>query len=770
MKRVFYAFFCLKSLFLFAQAENNLSKPTEKYHLSAKKTASAILLDGVLDEQMWLQAEVAKDFWQKFPFDSSFAKIKTEARIAYDKDFIYVAITCYHAENQGLNQYLATTLKRDFEPETNDMAAVYFDTFLDQTNGFAFGTTPYGVQREGLVANGGSDGVFAEWDNKWYLETKRYEDKWIAEMAIPFKSLRFKAGSQQWRIQFYRQDLKNNEQSTWTKAPRNFGPAVMSFYGDLDFEEPLSATGSNVSLIPYLAGNANTDWINEQPTKYEGSLGLDAKVAVTSSLNLDLTVNPDFSNVEADVQQSNLSRFELFFPERRQFFLENSDMFAQIGYPGIRPFFSRRIGIYYDEQQGLYRQNKILFGARLSGKVDENWRLGLLTMQSQKTPTEGTTNYSVAVLQRKVFTRSNVSAFVVNKQVFGDEKGFSWRSPHANRVVGVEYGLFSKNNKWNGDFFVHRSFTDDDQKPNQMAAAGFIAYDTPAFALETALNYVGENYNPEVGFAPRKGYIQHFINPRWGYFPKNPKISKVINNHGFGFNNVLIINANSQLTDTAGITLGNKLIDRESIIFYYFNFLNTTQFNVYAGNFYTYLFNAFDPTNNGGLALPAGGGYAYSFAGFEFQSNNRKSFVYTLNGEYGSYFNGNLLFGRFEAGYRMQPYGTFSVSGTISDIKLPKPYNSTTLLLIGPRVDLSFNRKLFWTTFLQYNSQINNINVNSRLQWRFKPVSDVFFVYTDNYFASDETIKFSGGRETLFRAYQPKNRAFVLKITYWLNL
>ena len=754
MKYLFTCFFLFASLWLVAQPEISPEKH-EKYRLRAAKTSETIKLDGILDEKAWASADVAQDFWQKFPFDSSFAHIKTEGRITYDQHFVYVSITCYHAPKQGFNNYFTSTLKRDFEPDFNDMAAVYFDTFLDQSNGFAFGTTPLGVQREGLIANGGSDGVFAEWDNKWYLETKRYDDKWVAEMAIPFKSLRFKAGTRKWRLQFYRQDLKNNEQSTWTKAPRNFGPAVMAFYGELEFEEPLQATGSNVSLIPYLSGNSTTDWENDQPTQNKGNLGMDAKVAVTSSLNLDLTVKPDFSNVEADVQQTNLSRFELFYPERRQFFLENSDIFSQIGYPELRPFFSRRIGIAYDSTLELYRQNPVLFGARLSGKIDENWRIGLLNMQTDKTPTQGGTNYAVAVVQRKVFTRSNVSAFVVNKQVLGDQHGFSWKSPHFNRSFGVEYGLYSKNNKWNGDFFYHTTLTDADKRPNKSAAAGSVIYKTPGWEVDFTGLYIGENYNAEVGYVPRKGYVKNFMRGTRTFYPQNPNVSKILNSHGLGINSSLIFNTSSQLSDAAGRSLGNKLLDRESIAFYFFNFLSSAALNLYAGNFYTYLYNPFDPSNSGGRELPAHTGYAYTFAGFEFQSNVRKRFGLALSSDYGTYYNGTALYARFNVSYRLQPYGTFSVSGTVQDNRFPEPYQSGTLLLLGPKVELSFSKKLFFTTFLQYNNQIKNINLNSRLQWRFKPVSDVFLVYTDNYLPDN---------------LAPKNRSIVLKVTYWLNI
>ena len=203
-----------------------------------------------------------------------------------------------------------------------------------------------GVQREGLLSNGGGQGVTTIWDNKWTSEVKQFEDKWIVEMAIPFKSLRFKSGVDTWRINFSRNDLKRNENSVWSPVPRNFNVASLAFTGKLKFDEPKKKTSSNISIIPYVTAGVSQDYLTQTKEQYTYNGGLDAKIALSSSLNLDLTINPDFSQVEVDRQVTNLSRFSIFFPERRNFFIENSDLFERFGFRQIRPFFSRNIGLY----------------------------------------------------------------------------------------------------------------------------------------------------------------------------------------------------------------------------------------------------------------------------------------------------------------------------------------------------------------------------------------------------------------------------------------
>jgi len=437
-----YKFYCLCLSFIWfcstLQAQSEESRPC----LKVNQTIESIKLDGVMEEEVWQKADVATDFWQNFPMDTSRAIAQSEIRMTYDEQFIYIFAKCYSTSEYGNTYYVTPSLRRDFRGAGNDMITFIFDTFKDQTNAFTFGINPYGVQREGLVANGGSaQGDFdLSWDNKWYSAAKIYPDYWTAEVAIPFKSLRYEEASKEWLLQFYRLDSHVNERATWSRVPRNFRLYSLAYTGKLMWDKPLKKAGPNVSLIPFVAGGLNRDFTESTPTDRHFSVGGDAKVAVSSSLNLDLTFNPDFSQVEVDQQVTNLDRFEIFFPERRQFFLENADLFANFGLENARPFFSRRIGVAIDSTTGQNVQNPIRFGARLSGRVNDKWRIGLMNMQTGEDQSINlpSLNYSVAAVQRQLFERSNLSAIVINKQSLTDTltDDFTLQSGNFNRLQG----------------------------------------------------------------------------------------------------------------------------------------------------------------------------------------------------------------------------------------------------------------------------------------------------------------------------------------------
>ena len=230
--------------------------------------------------------------------------------------------------------------------------------------------------------SGGSSSFSLTWDNKWYSEAKIYDDYWIAEMAIPFKTIRFKENMDSWFVNFYRIDSEYAEKSTWAPIPRNLSIINIAFNKEVKWDEPLQNPGKNISLIPYTAVKTAKDYEDGTPTKTKLSVGGDAKIALTSALNLDLTINPDFSQVETDQQVTNLDRFEIFYPEQRQFFLENADLFASFGSRGARPFFSRRIGVARDTSTGTNIENPLYFGGRMSGNINNKWRIGLMTIQA----------------------------------------------------------------------------------------------------------------------------------------------------------------------------------------------------------------------------------------------------------------------------------------------------------------------------------------------------------------------------------------------------
>ncbi len=729
LKSSLSSFLILLSFLSFAQKKNDKIE----YHIH--RTTSPIKVDGIVDEQGWADAQLATDFYQVLPMDTSYAKVRTEVKMTYDDKNIYMIFINY---DKLPGPYIIESLKRDFAFGKNDNDLVFIDTFDDQTNGFSFGASAMGAQWDGLMVNGSAANL--TWENKWTSEVKYDDDKWVWECAIPFKTIRYKKGITRWGINFSRLDLKTTEKSAWAPVPRQFPTASLAYAGTLVWDEAPPQAGPNISIIPFLLGGVNANQEKSIPTKTRGDFGFDAKVGLTSSLNLDLTVNPDFSQVEVDQQQTNLDRFELLFPEKRQFFIENGDLFSNFGYQTIRPFFSRRIGL----------AAPIRFGARISGKLNKDWRIGFMDMQTGKNDvTPNAQNFGVIALQRRVFARSNIAMMFVNKQTLDyqpDTKNIS----EFNRNLALEYNLFSKNNAWSGKLMYLKAFTPS-SKPDDGALAGNLLYTNKKWTLGMQAERVGVNYNAEVGYVPRLNYGK--INPQIGYlfFPKAS--SKLVLSHG-----PLMMFTHFLTKDFS------KETDNEKFLAYRINFRKTSTLMGWIAHNYVLLLNPFDPTNYAGKFLPKGSEHRWNSFGFDYTSKPQSRFTYTLSTRYGGYYaSGTRLRLNTDLGYRFQPYVAITMSANYNQLDfktdpvLPKElvnqqYN---FWLFGPRIDVTFTNKLFFTNFLQYNNQNNTFNLNTRLQWRYSPASDLFLVYTDNYYSD---------------TFQVRNRSLVLKFTYWWNV
>ena len=745
----------MKETLIFLFAVSIFTIPLLAQDLTIKRATTPIKVDGVMDEGAWLEAEIADGFRQVFPYDTSEAIAPTEVRMTYDDDNLYVVAVL---KNRGPREYVVQSLRRDYRGAAYDGFTVILDTYKDKTNAFTFGVNPYGVQREGLISNGGvasgstrtgTSSFSLTWDNKWYADAKIYEDYWIAEMAIPFKTLRFKENMESWFINFYRVDSEYAERSSWAPIPRNFRMVSLAFNKELKWDKPLRSPGKNISLIPFTAFRTGKNFEDQTPTETEVAIGGDAKVALSSAMNLDLTINPDFSQVEADQQVTNLDRFEIFFPEQRQFFLENADLFASFGSSGARPFFSRRIGTAQDTATGTNLANPLYLGARMSGNINNKWRAGLMTIQAAEDEDIAlpSINYTVASVQRRLGQVSNIAAMVVSKQAFQDSlKGEFTLDPNAwNRTVGLDLNLATPDNKWNGKGYYHHSF--DDLELDSTYSAGLRAsYNTYRWDLRTDFRTIGANYNPEVGFVRRTDFSQLRGTFYHNFYPEKGGIQS----HAPGFDFDIIRNRIYGATDW------------DMNILYRINFKNAARFSMRLRRQYTYLFEAFDPSGSDGIELPEDTGYAYNLIFASFNSDQRKPFFYELSTRTGEYFNGTRINLQGTLSFRFAIRGTVSLNFAYNRIRLPDPYNDANLILLGPRFDITFTKNIFWTTFIQYNDQINNVNINTRFQWRFKPVSDLFIVYTDNYFAAEE--------DRLIDFSRPKSRAFVVKVSYWLNL
>lgn len=701
----------------------------EAYALTVRKTTHPIHLDGKLVEPAWMTADSTLPFFQNFPFDTSYSLSRTSVRVTYDETYLYIGAICYDSLP---GSYVIQSLKRDFQYSGSDAFAFYIDPFLDGTNGFCFSVNPYGVQQEGLLSYGGAFGANNDWDNQWFSRVSRESYGWVAEIAIPFRTLRYNRDLTEWGINFSRNDLKRNESSSWCPVPRNFAVATLAFTGKLIWEDRPPRARNRTAVIPYATWQASRDFTQPGGTQQVPGFGADAKVAVTSSLNLDLTLNPDFSQVEVDRQVTNLSRFSIFFPERRQFFIENSDLFSNFGFRNIRPFFSRKIGIL--QTTGLPEPIRILGGARLSGRLDENWRIGVMTMQ-----TEGrgdlnlqAQNYAVCAVQRQIFTRSNISAIFVNRQGFTDSK---LNTADFNRVAGIDYNLATTDNKLRGKIFYHHLFTPGSQKNNSNAQAVWLNFSTRNLMLEYNHKYIGENYHPEVGFVLRSGVFRTENIARYKFFPSRG----IINNHGPAF--------------YMDVYTDKKLVYTDGFYNYAYNFVfkNSALFSVNWNEYFTWLLYPFDPSGLRRTPLPEG---KYYYRNFELTGNTnlRKKLNFTGTAGYGSYFNGMRLSSDAAVNMRLQPYAIIGLALNQNHIQMPAPYTGASLWLVGPRVELSLSKSLFFTTFIQYNTQLDNLNINTRFQWRFRPMSDLFIVFTDNY---------------LPMGMVARNRAIVIKLNYW---
>ncbi|MGB5236323.1 MAG: DUF5916 domain-containing protein [Flavobacteriaceae bacterium] len=706
---------------------------------TVKYISEEIRIDGAMDEAIWEQADGPRDFQQYFPTDSVLAKHQTNIKMLVSETTLYIGIVQYAPGND----YTIPSLERDYRAGNSDNISILFDTFNDGQNAFLFGINPMGVRREALIAGGGVsfDNFITAWDVKWRAETQIHDKYYVAELAIPLTSFKFSEGETKWRFQSYRFEFQSNERSTWPRIPQNQNVTNLGFMGDMNFERPLGKSRTPIALIPYVNGIALNDYEGDgSDTNFQ--VGGDAKISIGNSMNLDVTINPDFSNVEVDDIFTNLTRFEIGLPERRQFFIDNGDLFGNFGDGrDANPFFSRRIGIAKDTADNSI-ENKIIGGVRLSGKIDENWRLGLFSIQTDEDIVNEipSNNNSMFVLQRKMFARSNVGFFFINRQTFGDYE-FLEPEDEYNRVVGIDYNLNTADNRWVGRFYAHKSFQPGDKKGNYSASAN-LAWNSRYWNFQSDIVFVDEDFRSDLGFIRRTDILKPTVRAERVFWPS----SNVINNHRFG------IFANSIFRPT----LDYQKTDRFVRAGWEVQFQNQSQLEVEYFNQFIFLTEPFDPTDTeGGVPLPGNQGYDFNRGGVEYQSNRAQTFSYSFDTSYGGFFNGTRFSFGGQAVLLIQPKVQLRLVMNYDGLRLPDPYPDADLWLLSPGFDITFSKSIFWSTLVQYSNQRDNLGINSRLQWRFAPLSDLFLVYNDNYFVD---------------GFAPRFRSINLKISYWLNI
>ena len=471
--------------------------------------------------------------------------------------------------------------------------------------------------------------------------------------------------------------------------------------------------------------------INEKTNKNNIKVGGDLKYNLTSALNLDVTLNPDFSQAEIDRQVTNLDRFELFFPERRQFFLENADLFSNFGYQTIRPFFSRRIGL----------NAPIIGGARISGNLEEKWRLGLMTIQTQKDENLNLSanNFSVLSLQKKVFDRSNLNLIYVSKQELNSFDIRNFNSSY-NQNIGLEFNYFSEDNFWNGKLLYLKSF-DNEEFNKGSVFASHIGYQSINWNLLLQQEYVSEDYYAEVGFVPRKNYFK--IQAKAAYLNYTKDKTSLLS-HGPSLNQTYFFD-----------TLFESK-DKLTTLQYRFNFINRSRLSISFQNQFVKLLSDFDPLRTGISELKADSEHTWNNFTISYNSKPQNRFTYSLETIAGGYYSKGKRKAIFsELSYRFQPFLELNSVINYNQIKLPYPWKENSFWLLGFKANLTFTKTIFFTNLFQFNEQLGLWNFNSRFQWRYKPASDIFLVFNSN--------------EIIFPSISTGwNLTF--KINYWLNI
>ena len=411
MKAFLIAFLWLSLLWggIVASAQPDVKDFKEIFRLKMSPLTEVLQVDGKLDESIWSQLDVATDFWQKSPNVAEHASPRTEVMMTYDDKHLYIGAKCYQDKPR-----IIQTLKRD-EFWDSDGIGILLDPLNEKTNCFIFGVSAAGVQMD-AVRSAISD-MNTDWSNKWSAEVDVQDGYWTAEIKIPLSILRYDASLTEWGLNFIRNATYVNQFHNWTAVPAQFWPVEPAYAGTLVWEEAPEKQKGNFNLIPYVTSNVSKN--KGEPTNTSFDTGLDGRIAITSSLNMDVTFNPDFSQIEVDELVTNLTRFSIFLPEKRTFFLENRDIFSDYGSPGARPFFSRTIGL--DKNRNNV---PIIYGLRLSGNASPDVRLGVMNIHTATTETSlGQNNTAISV--KKQFGRSFVQGMFLNRQAFDGTESVS---------------------------------------------------------------------------------------------------------------------------------------------------------------------------------------------------------------------------------------------------------------------------------------------------------------------------------------------------------
>ncbi|HWN86397.1 MAG TPA: DUF5916 domain-containing protein [Vicinamibacterales bacterium] len=719
---------------LFGQTPATLDAPSAR----ALKVTMAPSLDGrVADDPAWEMVPPLTDFWQTAPEAGQPASERTEVRIAYTEDALYFGVTLYDRSAEGLT---LSDSRRDSPLDDVDSFRILLDTYKDRQNGFVFATNPAALEYDGQVIGegglsvggggtggrqqGGSGGGFnLNWDGAWRVRTAMTEDGWSAEFEIPFRTLRYEPGaSREWGMNFQRTIRRRKESAYWAPLPFQFDLLKVSQAGTLaGLDLPAQR---NLKLIPYALGELRERGVQTSSTAALGDVGLDAKYSLTPSLTLDATVNTDFAQVEVDEQQVNLDRFNLFFPEKRPFFLENAGLFA-VGASGeAEVFFSRRIGI---SDTGV--EIPIIAGGRLSGKTGPV-NVGLLNMQTDDLGSTPMNNFTVARVRRDFANRSNLGAVFVGRHATGDKAASN--DHNASFAVDGRWGV-GRTGLVSG--FVARSATpglSSDQHAYQLAARN----ETQPLTLNVAVTETGRNFNPEVGFLSRRGGFRKFealafsrLRPaslsKFQEIRPHSVYRAYWNPSGFLETGYWHIDSHWELKTAWEFHTGMN-VTREGVVL---------PFDIYPG-----------------VTVPPGE-YENAEAQLVLQSNQGAPVYGRMQVTKGGFFNGNRVAYSPQLRVRVGETLNVEMSWERNDIDLET--GSFITNLARTRVSYSFSPRVFVQSLIQYNDRADAWTSNFRFGWLQQANTGVFLVYTDSHDLDDRWFVPPTGT----------NRSLILKIS-----
>jgi hypothetical protein len=706
----------------------------------AVRISEPLRIDGALDEALYRDVRSISDFIQVEPNAGQAATERTETWVAFDNDYVYVAFKVWDTRMDTL---IATEMRRDSTNswQGNDLVSFIFDTFYDRRTSFTFTMNPLGGRSDGTMINDRQ--YSSDWNPVWETQTGRFDGGWTVEAAVPFKSLRYRPGTAQvWGFNAMRVKRSKNEVSTLTRVPPARGQSGFQnaqFAASLvGLEAPPS--GANLDIKPYAISSVTTDHVvDPRINDPEAEAGIDVKYAVTQGLVADLTVNTDFAQVEADEQQINLTRFNLFFPEKRDFFLENQGTFAFggvainslggnfgggfIGSSSAAPimFYSRRIGLYGDQQVPLN------VGGRLTGRAGA-YSIGVLNIQTgDKTEELGApaTNFSVFRVKRDVLRRSSIGLLFTNRSesVIGTS---------ANRAYGVD-GTFAFFENLQINTYWAATDTDGLSGQDTDSYRGQLDYSGDRYTVQLERLKIGDNFNPEVGFLRRDDMMRDYARFKFSPRPGRPSMIRKY-----------VYDASIEYIENGA----GRLESRERAAEFALEFQSADRLTVNYTNSFEYLPR---PLRIGEVVLPAGGTYQFDTVRLGYSIGQQRKIAANLTAEYGTFYSGRKTTLSAARG-RVPITNQLSVEPTYSFNDVTLDEGDFTTHLIGSRVTYSMTPLMFVSALIQYNSGINAVSTNARFRWEYRPGSELFVVYNEE-------------RNTQTRSFPAlNNRAFIVKI------